>query len=160
MLCVTGSSVTIYPHHNSIITIMYSIKVPVDTNHHYHHHSLHSGGETGVFDIEELVDLLKEDNAQDIVVIQVRKWLYRWEVCALYHPYFIPLPFFSIYFLFFTVTIIELPTFLIAVSAIHKWCLLFYLPNKSLSWYLRYLGTAHWAPYIVSTHPSVYVLSL
>lgn len=28
-------------------------------------------GETGVFDIEELVDLLREDNAQDIVAIQV-----------------------------------------------------------------------------------------
>lgn len=28
-------------------------------------------GETGVFDVEELVDLLREDNAQDIVVIQI-----------------------------------------------------------------------------------------
>ncbi|KAK8373966.1 hypothetical protein O3P69_015664 [Scylla paramamosain] len=28
-------------------------------------------GETGVFDVEELVDLLREDNAQDMVVIQI-----------------------------------------------------------------------------------------
>lgn len=36
-----------------------------------------AGGETGVFDVEELVDLLREDNAQDVVVIQVRTGMNR-----------------------------------------------------------------------------------